>query len=152
MSDKTVGELVLRKTVEVAAPPGRAFALFTEGIAGWWPLRTHSVARERAATAVFEPGVGGRIYERAADGEEHDWGAVTAWEPPGRVAFTWHPGRTTATAQEVEVRFEPLGSGTRVELVHRGWERLGDEAGAQLEGYDGGWDFVLGERYGSAAA
>lgn len=150
--ERTVDELVMRKTLEVASPPERAFALFTEGIAGWWPLRTHSVTEERAENVVFEPGVGGRIYERALDGEEHDWGAVTAWEPPGRVAFTWHPGRGQDTAQDVEVRFEPSGSGTRVELVHTGWERLGDHAAAQFENYDGGWDVVLGERFGAAAA
>jgi uncharacterized protein YndB with AHSA1/START domain len=149
--ERTVDELVLRKTLEVAAPPERAFALFTEGIAGWWPVRTHSVAEERAETVVFEPGVGGRIYERTLDGDEHLWGTVTAWDPPGRVACTWHPGREPETAQEVEVRFEPLGSGTRVELVHTGWERLGDRAAAQFENYDGGWDFVFGERFVSAA-
>ena len=149
--EQTVGELVMRKTLEVATPPERAFALFTEGIAEWWPVRTHSVAEERAETAVFEAGVGGRIYERTLDGEEHVWGTVTAWEPAERVVFTWHPGREPDTAQDVEVRFEPSGSGTRVELVHTGWDRLGDRAAAQFEGYDAGWDFVIGERFGTAA-
>ncbi len=149
--EQTVSDLALRKTVEVAAPPERAFSLFTERMAEWWPLATHSVGEERAETVLFEPGVGGRIVERTLDGEEHVWGTVTAWEPPGRVAFTWHPGREADTEQDVEVRFEPSGSGTRVELVHTGWERLGDRAAAVYENYDGGWDFVVGERFAAAA-
>ena len=150
--EQTVSELALRKTVEVAAPPERAFHLFTDGMAEWWPLATHSVGEERAETVVLEPRVGGRIVERTRDGEEHVWGTVTAWEPPGRVAFTWHPGRGADTEQDVEVRFEPSGSGTRVELVHTGWERLGDRAAAVYANYDRGWDLVLGERFGAAAA
>jgi uncharacterized protein YndB with AHSA1/START domain len=149
--ERTVSDLTLRKTIEVAAAPDRAFRLFTEGIAGWWPVRTHSVGEDRAETVIFEPGVGGRIYERTLDGDEHVWGTVTAWEPPGRVVFTWHPGRGPDTEQDVEVRFEPSGTGTRVELVHTGWERLGDRAAAFRENYDGGWDIVLGERFAAAA-
>ena len=149
--ERTVSDLTLRKTIEVAAAPDRAFSLFTEGMAGWWPMRTHSVGEDRAETVVFEPGVGGRIYERTLDGDEHVWGTVTAWEPPGRVVFTWHPGRGPDTEQDVEVRFEASGTGTRVELVHTGWERLGDRAAAVRENYDGGWDLVVGERFAAAA-
>lgn len=152
MIDNTVSRLVLRKTVTVAAPPERAFHLFTEGISTWWPLATHSVAAERADAAVFEPHEDGRIYERTRDGDEHEWGRVTAWEPPVRVAYTWHPGRGPDTAQDVEVRFTPAGEGTHVELVHTGWERLGDRAEDVFGSYDGGWDFVLGERFAGAAA
>ena len=149
--ERTVSDLTLRKAIEVTAAPDRAFRLFTEGMAGWWPVRTHSVGEDRAETVVFEPGLGGRIYERTLDGDEHVWGTVTAWEPPGRVVFTWHPGRGPDTEQDVEVRFEPSGTGTRVELVHTGWERLGDRAAAVRENYDGGWDIVLGERFAAAA-
>jgi len=149
--EQTVSDLTLRKTIEVAAAPDRAFRLFTEGMAGWWPVRTHSVGEDRAETVVFEPGLGGRIYERTLDGDEHVWGTVTAWEPPGRVVFTWHPGRGPDTEQDVEVRFERAGTGTRVELVHTGWERLGDRAAAVHEHYDGGWDLVVGERFAAAA-
>jgi uncharacterized protein YndB with AHSA1/START domain len=149
--ERTVSDLTLRKAIEVTAAPDRAFRLFTEGMAGWWPVRTHSVGEDRAETVIFEPGVGGRIYERTLDGDEHVWGTVTAWEPPGRVVFTWHPGRGPDTEQDVEVRFEPSGTGTRVELVHTGWERLGDRAAAVRENYDGGWDLVVGERFAAAA-
>jgi uncharacterized protein YndB with AHSA1/START domain len=141
----------LTKTVTVGRPPEEAFRLYTEGIAGWWPLKTHSVTEERAETAVLEGREGGRIFERSVDGEEHAWGMVLVWDPPHRIVHTWHPGRADDTGQEVELRFEPVADGTRVELVHRGWENLGDRAAEVRSSYDGGWDYVLGECYGTAA-
>ena len=95
-------------------------------------------------TIVFEGRVGGRIVERARDGTECVWGTVTAWEPPRRVAFTWHPGQAPETAQDVEVRFEAEGELTRVQLVHTGFERLGSEAKKARRGYPIGWAYVLG--------
>lgn len=60
-----------------------------------------------------------------------------------RVAFSWHPGRTSDTAQRVEVTFEADGEHTRVTLVHTGWETLGDAAAETRDGYGSGWVPVL---------
>jgi len=134
----------VRKSILVDAPVEQAFRVFTEGIATWWPLRTHSVAEERAETAVFEGGVGGRLYERTSDGKEHEWGRVLEWDPPRRIVYAWYPGRGDETSQEVEMHFTPTGEGTRVDLEHRGWERLGERGPEQRSNYDTGWDYVLG--------
>jgi uncharacterized protein YndB with AHSA1/START domain len=136
-------DLVVRKSVAVRCAPEQAFALFTEGVASWWPLATHSVGEERARSAVFEGRVGGRIYEIWDDGQEHDWGEVLVWEPPHRVVYSWQPNPKRPAATEVEVRVVAEGDGARVELEHRGWERLGAEATEAYGNYDGGWDTVL---------
>jgi uncharacterized protein YndB with AHSA1/START domain len=149
MSQQT-SEMVLRKTVTVALPVEGAFRLYTDGIASWWPYATHSVERQNVETVVFEAREGGRIFERAKSGEEHVWGTVLTWEPPSRIVHTWYPGRGEQTAQEVEIRFEPVEAGTRVELVHTGWESLGEQAAEVFGNYDTGWDFVLGEYLGRA--
>jgi uncharacterized protein YndB with AHSA1/START domain len=120
-----------------------AFRRFTDGIASWWPLRTHSVGGGKAETVVFEGRVGGRIYERIRGGEESTWGTVTAWDPPRRVAFTWHPGRPTESAQDIEVRFLTEEKATRLELTHTGWERFGAMASRARRGYSLGWAYVL---------
>ncbi|HET9332465.1 MAG TPA: SRPBCC family protein [Gemmatimonadota bacterium] len=138
----------VRKSVTVPIWPEAAFRRFTEGIAGWWPLATHSVSESAEASCAIEGRVAGRILETAPDGAEHVWGTVTAWEPPGRLAFTWHPGRPEDTRQEVEVTFRAAGEGTRVELVHTGWERLGERASETRARYDAGWDLVLGRYAG----
>jgi uncharacterized protein YndB with AHSA1/START domain len=138
-------EMVLKKSVTVAETPEVAFRVFTEGIDSWWPRATHSVGEEKVAEVVFEPGVGGRLLERHADGAEHVWGRVTEWEPPERVAYTWYPGRGEDTAQTVVVTFRPDGDGTRVDIDQRGWEVLGERAEETVASYDGdrGWTAVL---------
>ena len=89
--------------------------------------------------------------QNLATGETLDWGAVLDWEPPHRVVLEWRPSRIPSTPTEVEVRFEPEGERTVVTLQHRGWERLGPNAGELRSGYDNGWPGVLA-RFGEAAA
>lgn len=134
----------IHKVVRVRASQELAFRRFTAEIGSWWPLASHSVSEGQAETVVLEGRVGGRIVEKARGGGECVWGTVTAWEPPGRVAFTWHPGRSPEQAQDIEVRFSAEGERTRVDLVHRGFERLGTDAKKARRGYPIGWAYVLG--------
>jgi uncharacterized protein YndB with AHSA1/START domain len=134
----------IRKSVTVPAAPQRAFELFTAHIQEWWPLKTHSVGLQHAAGVAFGEGVGGTIVETLEDGTTSVWGTVTHWEPPHRVAFTWHAGTPEAAATRVEVTFTENGPGsTVVRLVHSGWERRADGASAR-EGYESGWEPVIG--------
>ena len=135
------------KSIVVKRSPEEAFRVYTEGIASWWPLETHSPSG-KSETVVVEPREGGRLYERTTDGDEIEWGQVLVWDPPHRLVHSWHLGRDVAT--DVELRFTPQGDDTLVELIHSGWERHGDYAADLRASYDSGWDFVFGERYGSA--
>ena len=145
-------DLAVRRSIVVEAPQERAFTVFTEGMSTWWPLETHHIGEQKAEAAVVEPRAGGRWYERAADGTECEWGRVIAWKPPERVVFGWHLGPEwkydpdEALATEVEVRFVVEGpTTTRVELEHRGFERLGeraDELRIPVAG-EGGWSGLL---------
>lgn len=126
---------------DLDCPPEHAFDVWTARIDTWWP-RDHTVGEVAAVT--FQHGVGGRIFERDVDGVEHDWGQVTAWDPPSRLAYTWHIGRTADEATDVEVRFVAADAGTtRVEIEQSGWERFGDQAGPWRERNHLGWDTVL---------
>lgn len=137
----------LEKTIRVPWSPETAFRRFTADIADWWPHATHSVGQEKVETVVFEPKVGGSLYERHHDGTTVPWGTVRVWEPARRLVFTWHPGYGEDEAQEVEVTFHGEEGGTRVHLVHRGWERRRDGATIRKD-YDRGWEGVL-ELYAS---
>lgn len=118
-----------------------AFAAFTEEVAAWWPLATHSVGHEQAVDVAFD---NGRLVETTADGARHVWGTVTEWAPPRRLAMTWHPGTPPEEATHVEVVFEPDGPDrTRVTLTHTGWENRPDSVEARGQ-YDPGWEYVLG--------
>lgn len=130
------------KRVSVPGDPATAFRAFTEEMGEWWPLATHSVGGEQATGVHFGAAVGEPIVELLADGTAVPWGTVTAWDPPRRVAFTWHPGTDRATATHVDVRFTATGDHTTVDLVHSEWERRPD--GPEMrDAYDGGWDLVV---------
>jgi uncharacterized protein YndB with AHSA1/START domain len=141
------------KTVTVNCPPEDAFLYFTADFDKWWPMATHSCVAfasghsETPAACVFEQRAGGRIVERARSGEEHVWGTVLAWEPPSRVAFTWHPGDDEKRAQVIDVTFRAAPDGTKVVLTHSDFERLGDEAQTARDGYDQGWESVFIQSY-----
>ena len=128
---------------ELACPPEHAFDVWTGRISTWWPL-DHTASGEAGLSVVLEGRQGGRIYERTPRGDEHDWGEVTTWEPPARLGYLWHLRQDRANPTEVEIRFVPLpGSRTRVEIEHRGWERLGDAGVAMRDRNNGGWASLL---------
>lgn len=135
----------LRKSVVVGGAPSAVFARFIERIGDWWPLENeYSVYGAESAGCRADPFVGGDIYETSKSGARAVWGTISVWEPPQRVAFTWHPGRAADTAQTVDVTFTPVAEGVRVDLEHRDWHRFGDAAPDAMKAYDKGWNFVLG--------
>ncbi|HZM38986.1 MAG TPA: SRPBCC domain-containing protein [Acidimicrobiales bacterium] len=132
----------LRIDLEVDCPPAHAFATWTERFGQWWP-HGHTVTGDPDAV-VLEPHAGGRIYERTHDGREVDWGEITAWEPPRRLAYLWHIRRDRLDATDVEITFTDRGDGTtRVEIIHSGWERLGDNGRTWRDANRGGWAGLL---------
>ena len=131
------------ESIVVDAPAERAFQVFTEEMGTWWPPE-HHILEGDLAEMVFEPRVGGRIYDRATDGSECQWARVLAYEPPSRVVFSWDISLAwkietdPAKTSEVEIRFVPEAANrTRVELEHRnierhgeGWEKMRDSVGS----------------------
>jgi uncharacterized protein YndB with AHSA1/START domain len=144
---KQATDTSVRAAIVVDAPIERAFAVFPDDIASWWPP-DHHVLQAELAEMVFEPRPGGHVYDRGTDGSECRWARVLAYEPPDRVMFSWDislqwqietdPDRTS----EVEVRFlAESPERTRVELEHRHLERHGEgwERMRAAVGSDGGW-------------
>jgi uncharacterized protein YndB with AHSA1/START domain len=130
-----------------------AFRVFTAEIGAWWPVAGHSVEPDRVEAVVLEAGVGGRLYERWHDGGRADWGRVLAWEPPDRLVLSWSPNPDRPAPTEVEVRFVAVEPDhTRVELEHRGWERLGGQGPRSRASYERGWPTVLQAFAGTAVA
>jgi uncharacterized protein YndB with AHSA1/START domain len=138
--------------VVVNAPIERAFAVFTERFGDFKP-REHNMLGVPIAGTVFEPRVGGHIYDRGVDGSECRWARILAYEPPHRVLFSWDIGPTwqleadPAKTSEVEVRFTAeSGDRTRVDLEHRHIDRHGPGWESVADGVDGdaGWPLYLG--------
>jgi uncharacterized protein YndB with AHSA1/START domain len=142
---------VVRRGVVVDAPIERAFSVFTDRFGDFKPPE-HNLLAAPIAQTVFEPHVGGHIYDRAVDGSECRWARILAYEPPDRVVFSWDIGpqwqveTDPERTSEVEVRFvAESATRTRVELEHRhldrhgpGWQSLSDGVEA-----DDGWPLYL---------
>jgi uncharacterized protein YndB with AHSA1/START domain len=138
--------LVVNATIE------RAFAVFTERFGDFKP-REHNLLAVPIAETVFEPRVGGHIYDRGVDGSVCRWARILVYEPPHRVTFTWDIGPTWqveadhSKASEVEVRFTAESKErTRVDLEHRHLDRHGPGWESVADGVDGdaGWPLYLG--------
>ncbi len=129
----------LRNSFELGVPQEHAFRTWTERIDQWWP-RSHSWTQDPGLQVVLETRLGGRLYERAPDGSEHEWGEVTVWDPHGSFGYLWHLKADRSDASDVVLTFEPVNPArTRVTIVHSGWERLGADG---LDWHDtemGGW-------------
>lgn len=133
----------LRLSFAVACPAAHAFAVWTTQLARWWPT-DHTVSGEDRLEVILEGRAGGRIFERTAAGAEFDWGEVTLWEPPRRLGYLWHLRRDRADATEVEITFVDQGDATtRVEIEHRGWERLGARGPGWRDATQAGWAGLL---------
>ena len=142
---------VVRKQVVVSAPAEQAFTAFTERFGDFKPPE-HNLLAAAIAETVFEPRVGGHIYDRAVDGSECRWARILAYEPPARVVFSWDisPQWQVETdpelTSEVEVRFVAEGPDrTRVELEHRHLDRHGSGWQSVSDAVDGdqGWPLYL---------
>ncbi len=150
---------VVRRQIVVDAPITDAFDVFTRRFGDFKPPE-HNLLAAPIAETVFEPRVGGHIYDRGTDGSECRWARVLVYEPHERVVFSWDIGpdwqivADPENASEVEVRFVAEGPDrTRVELEHRNLDRHGPGWEAVRDGVttDQGWPLYL-DRYAAVLA
>ena len=128
-------EAAPRVSVTVPAPAAEAFRIFTERQLEWQPPGHLTVSDPESV--IMEPRVGGRLYERGADGAEVTRGTVTEWDPPRRLAHTWRigpgwrPAPDDANASVIVVEFNPAGpASTEVVFTYTYLERHGEMASA----------------------
>ena len=147
---RTISIAPVRKSVTVQATPADAFEVFTAKIDRWWP-KTHGIGKTPIQESIIEPLVGGRWYTRSEDGSVVVVGHVRVWQPGALLVLTWEisadwkPDARVAYASEVEVRFSANAvGGTRVDLEHRNFERMGIAEGeAMRNAVDNGWPKLL---------
>ena len=108
----------VEQSVHVECTPREAFELFTERFAEWWPF---------VENCHLEPWPGGKLFETTRRGDEIHLGSITDWDPPHRLAFTWHPDAIRDAEQSVSVEFIVEAGGTRVTLTHHNWQRAAIE-------------------------
>jgi uncharacterized protein YndB with AHSA1/START domain len=137
----TIGHLSVRRSTLINAAPERVWLEFaTEQKIKAWFGQGHTLH-------TFEPKLGGKIDMSV----EHDFGAgperrsyggrVVLWEPEREVSaeINWTKPHDWPVPMIWTIRLTPLYENTLVEIIHHGFERLGANAGDELEGYEEGW-------------
>lgn len=125
----------IRCGIRVDAPPERVWRQVAteDGLRRWWYASTR-----------FEPRVGGKV---AFTGEYRGapfavGGEVVEYVPEERLAFTWDdPRRPWPAPTRLSIVLQPERGGTRVNLVHHGFERMPRDVAERLFlGFREGWD------------
>jgi uncharacterized protein YndB with AHSA1/START domain len=147
----SVADASVKKSIIVNATLEHAFDVFTAGFDSWWP-RSHHIGKSPMEKAVIELRAGGRCYSTQIDGAECDWGQILEWDPPHRFLLAWQITHEwgyqpdLSKSSEVEIRFTAQpGGGTRVDLEHRHFERMGPEGETMRVGVGGpgGWGSLM---------
>jgi uncharacterized protein YndB with AHSA1/START domain len=131
-----ISALYVRRSSLIQATPERVWEEFTsfERFGAWFG-RGHQLE-------VYEPGLGGRILLGVEiEGAKRSFGGwILIFEPARELTFSnnWESdGWSVPTL--VTLRLTPLFDACHAELFHHGFERLGEEAGRELQGYESGW-------------
>lgn len=126
--------LVVRRAITIEASPERV----------WRELESEEAMREWFLPDMdYEPRVGGWIELRGDKGGAVRFGGrVLVVDPPHELTFEWDrlaPAAWPAPTL-VTIRLTPHGDGTVVEILHHGFEALGEGAEATYRSFEGGWD------------
>jgi uncharacterized protein YndB with AHSA1/START domain len=88
----------------------------------------------------YEPVVGGIVETDAGGDGLRFTGRVLVFDPPHELTFEqeWL-GHGWIAPSMITLRLTPVDAGTLVELFHHGFERVADDPGELLRGFEGGW-------------
>ena len=132
-----IGALHVRRSGLIRATPERVWEEFAgfDRLAAWFG-QGHTLE-------AYEPELGGEVRLSVdIDGEKRVFGGpVLVFEPARELSFVsnWEQDAWPASTF-ITLRLTSLYDGCHVELIHHGFERLGQDAAAELEGYEAGWN------------
>lgn len=140
VADVTRG--VIHAVIDIAAPPARVFEALVDPaqLASWWgspeTYRTHDWACD-----VRPGGAWSCVATNAASGLRTTvGGAYLVIDRPRVLEYSWRPSWEPGLDTVVRYELEPTETGTRVKVVHRGF----DDRSEACKGHEAGWNLVLG--------
>jgi uncharacterized protein YndB with AHSA1/START domain len=134
-----IGPYAVRRSTWIDASPERVWEEFEtfERMADWYGTGHRLVQ--------YEPRTGGNVVTDAAGDHDADQplvfeGRVLVFDPPRELTFEqdWLEHGWSAPAL-ITIRLTPLDAGTLVELFHHGFQRVADDPGVLLRGFEEGW-------------
>jgi uncharacterized protein YndB with AHSA1/START domain len=131
-----ISSLHVRRSSLIRATPERVWREFTsfDRLSAWFG-RGHELE-------AYAPELGGQVLLSVEiDGAKRSFGGpILVFEPERELTFSnnWQTqGWPVPTF--ITLRLTPLYDACHVELFHHGFERLGGDADAELQGYEAGW-------------
>ena len=140
--------MVVRRSIHIKAPPERVWREFEdiERMKSWWGVLIADPVAGKAngqRLVEYEPRTGGRaVMEVELDGEPVRYGgSIVVFDEPRELTFEndWIPNRGWLQPTLITIRLTPMLGGTMVELLHHGFEHVGETAQDDHAGYEGGW-------------
>jgi hypothetical protein len=133
-----IGSIHVRRSILIQATSARVWHEFQsfERVSTWLDLghRLHA----------FECRIGGEVRMSVdVDGEQRSYGGrILVFDPEREVSFEsqWDSPHDWPVPTFWTIRLTSVYDGTMVEIFHHGFERMGDAAADNLEGYEDGWD------------
>ena len=131
-----IGALHVRRSSLIQETPERVWQEFAsfDRFAAWF-------GRGQQLEA-YEPELGGQVLLSVEiDGAKRPYGGpILIFEPARELTFS-NNWETVAwpVPTLITLRLTPLYDACHVELFHHGFERLGSDSGAELQGYEAGW-------------
>src|SRR5262245_32489146 len=131
-----IGALHVRRSAFIQATPERVWQEFTsfDRLDAWFG-RGHRLE-------TYEPRLGGQVLLSVeVEGAKRAFGGrILVFQAARELSFSnnWESdGWPVSTF--ITLRLAPLYDACLVELFHHGFERLGHDAGSELQGYEAGW-------------
>ena len=132
-----IGQLAVRRSILIKAAPERVWQEFEsiERMKRWFGTG-HTLLK-------YEPREGGAVeLEVEHEGRTLRFGGpIVVFESTREVTFEndWIPSQGWDAPTLITIRLTPALGGTLVELFHHSIERVGDNAGEEHRGFEGGW-------------
>jgi len=147
MNVTQIGELAVRRSIEIDASPERVWEEFAsaERFRLWYT--TAGGVDMPCKRLDYEPRAGG-AFETEVD--HHDvhfsfGGKVLVYDPPNELTVEMGPVEFTGVSAVSLLTFrltETPAGGTRVEIIHHAFERFGDAARETYDAFEGGWNMA----------
>jgi len=133
--------LEIQGSVTIDAKPEDVWRALTTDLSAWWGAPY--LCCDDTTDIKLELRIGGPLYETGGDGTEVLWGTVSGYTPGSFIEYTGCCGMAPPVHGSWSYLLEAQGGGTKVSFRHQAMGRISE---AQMEGYNKGWQDLVGAR------
>jgi uncharacterized protein YndB with AHSA1/START domain len=146
MTTTQIGELAVRRSIEIDATPERVWEEFASAERfGLW-YTTEGGVDMPCRSINYEPRVDGPFETEVDHGDVHYsfGGKVLVYDPPNELTVEMGPIEFpgVSAVSMLTFRLTETAGGTRVEIIHHAFERFGAAAREAYDAFERGWELT----------